>query len=311
MGKINFSKTAAPGVIGGGPIGGTPAAQTPPPPAAVASTPVVAAPAAPVTGEPVKEVAPTSAPNARTVDVTVERTGQPAGSPQVVAPYQAPPSPAFYDGDEAEGFDPGDLVLPHLNIVQKVGDLSNIFLPGTVLLGGQLVLTEAPKEMAVGKTCRIIVLGLQPTTFSEKIEGGGRGNYFRTEQEVVKAGGTLDWNESKATNKPLYQRVSIALIAVEKPEGLDDASFPHEVDGKRYALAMYTMKGTAYTNAARHFKSARKIGHLRKDGYRSAYWTFAAQLKKFGNNYAYIPVPRAAEATTEAFRTELKTFLGF
>jgi hypothetical protein len=226
------------------------------------------------------------------------------------AEYDSPPPPAFYDGDEG-AFDPGDLVLPRLNIVQKVGDLSNVFPPGTIVLGAQLVLTEAPVQLAVSKPIRIVLLGLQPTTFSEKLEGGARGNYFRTEKEVVDAGGTLDWNEAQVTEKQLYQRVCLGLVAVEQPAGIDGSMFPHTFDGKNYALALYTMKGTAYTNAARHFKSARKIGHLRTTGYRYGSWSFASQLKKYGSNFSYIPVLKPADATTEAFRDQLKALLGF
>jgi len=198
-----------------------------------------------------------------------------------------------------------------LNIVQKVGDLSNVYPPGSIVLGAQLVLSPAPVNMAISSPIRIVVIGLQPTTFAEKLEGGARGNYFRTEKEVVDNGGTLDWNESQATDKQLYQRVSIGLVAVEKPDGIDAAMFPHTFGGKQYSLALYTMKGTAYTNAARHIKSARKIGHLRETGLRHGTWLFASQLKKFGSNFAYIPVLKPAENTSEAFRKELTDLLGF
>lgn len=229
-----------------------------------------------------------------------------------VVSHNPPPAPApapFSDDDDS--FNPGDLVLPRLNIVQKVGDMSNLFTPGSLVMDGSLVIADAPKEMAIGPAIRFVVLGLQPTYFSEKIEGGGRGDTYKTEAEVVAAGGTLDWNEFKRSGKPLYQRVSTGLLLVEQPAGVDAGMFPHQIEGKNYALVLYTMKGVAYTNAARHFKSAKKIGHLREHGYRGAFWTFSAKLEKYGSNYAYRPVVKPAEATTETLRNTVLSTLGF
>jgi hypothetical protein len=80
------------------------------------------------------------------------------------------------------------------------------------------------------------------------------------------------------------------------------------------------MKGVAYTNAARHFKSARKMGHLRdevingveiKRSYRHGVWTLQSQLRKYGSNYAYAPVVLASGPTLEAFRTQVLELLKF
>jgi hypothetical protein len=100
------------------------------------------------------------------------------------------------------------------------------------------------------------------------------------------------------------------MILIEQPEGLDAESFPTTIEGKQYALALYTMKGTSYTNAAKAFKSARKIGHL-KEGYRTGFWSFQSQLKKFSDNFAYIPVVRANGASTPEFRAAITDLLGF
>ena len=100
-------------------------------------------------------------------------------------------------------------------------------------------------------------------------------------------------------------------MLVEQPEGVDATSFPHAIEGKNYALALYTMKGVAYTNAARHFKSAKKIGHLRETGYRGSFWQFSAKLEKYGSNYAYRPALKPAEVTTQVLRDTVKSLLGF
>jgi len=233
-----------------------------------------------------------------------------AGEQLAVEKYADAPPPAFYDGEAEEGFDEGDMVLPRLVIVQNVGDLSQVYPRGSIVLGGQLVLAEGGKETNPSASVRIIVLGMQPTAYAEKLPGGARGNYFRTQEEVTKVNGTLDWNESQKTGKQLYQRTTIAWIAIEQPGTLDPSAFPYAIDGKNYALALYTMKGVAYTNAARHFKTARKMGHLRdeptmKRGYRHGIWTLQSQLRKYGSNFAYAPIVKAAGPTTEVFRDQV------
>jgi hypothetical protein len=246
--------------------------------------------------------------------ISVEATVVPTpeiGVPAVIATPEngvTKQQPAFYDD---ETLDPGDLVLPRLNIVQKVGELSNVFPSGSVLLNGQLVLAKAPEGSSKSTVINLMIVGFQPTTFTEKVEGGLRGRFFRKESDVVASGGTLDWNEHKATKKPLYQRLATALVLIEKPEGLDASSFPMKVGGKNWALALYSMKGTSYTNAAKHFKTARQVGHLQEHGYRGGFWTFQSQLKKFESNYAFVPVVTPNGTSTEEFRTALKNLIGF
>ena len=230
-------------------------------------------------------------------------------APAVVTPV-APPAKSAPCYDD-ESIDAGDLVLPRLNIVQKVGEMSNVHPPGSIVLGGQLVLAVAPRGTLVGPAIRLLVVGFQPTIFAEKVEGGLRGNMVKSEQEVAARGGTLDWNEATVTKKPLYQRLSTALVLVEQPEGLDPLSFPIQLDGKKHALALYSMKGTSYTNAAKHFKSAKHIGFLKAHGYRGGWWSFSSQLKSFGANFAFIPVPKPVGASTPELRAQLSDLLGF
>ncbi len=328
--KVNFAK---PGTAAS-PLKGTPATPaTPATPSVAPATPATPAiPASPVDPTPSPEpavavetiVTPTPTPVAEVVVESVTTVAE-------AAPVKAPTGPTVTQNDETavipaspagavekaptyfddESLDPNDLVLPRFNIVQKVGELSNNFTPGSLLLNSQLVIAPAGQGTTLSKAINILVVGFQPTTFVERVEGGLKGNFFRSEAEVEKAGGTLDWNEAQATGKTVYQRSATALILIEQPEGLDEASFPNVIGGKNYALALFTMKGTGYTNGAKHFKSARKIGHLRKNGYRGGFWTLQSQLKKFGENYAYIPVVKPTTQSTPEFRKELVELLGF
>jgi hypothetical protein len=253
--------------------------------------------------------------------VTVETTTT-AAAPAQPAQSQLPatiPSggvarPLYVD-DAEDNIDARDMVIPYLSIVQKVGETSNLFQGGTILLGsqssGQLVLADGPKPNQLSNAIRLIVLGTRPKRYVEKVEGGARGDMFDTEQQVVAANGTTDYNEAKSSGKRLFQTLITALCLIEQTQGSDDMGFPITIEGKRYALALYSMKGTSYTNAAKHFLSSKKIGWLAGKGFRGGVWTLRSKLEHRNGNYYYIPVVKPAEFTTEAFRTAVQNHLGF
>jgi hypothetical protein len=239
---------------------------------------------------------------------TQEAPAVPTTALAVATPTAVAANPGYYDD---ENIPASDLKLPRLNIVQKVGELSNNFAGGTILLDGNLTLVDAPKGPAESAALRFLVIGLQDKRFVEKVEGGLRGNTFLTEAEVVKAGGTLDYNEAKSSNgaKPLYQTLVTAMIVIEKPTTVNDNAFPITFDGKKYALALYSMKGTSYTNAAKHLYTARKFGNC-AEGFRFGWWTMTSRIKAAANSY-FIPTVRQQEKSTPAFRAFLTALLGF
>lgn len=237
-----------------------------------------------------------------------------------IATRSANPAPVPFSD---ENIPLGDIILPRLNIVQKVGELSNIFDGGTILLNAEQVIYSCPKDAKLQAPSpeaptplSILVLGLQAAKYVEKTEGGTRGSIYNTAQEVVNAGGTLDYNEAKVTGRPLYQPSRTALVLLEKPEGIDDANFPHQRDGKQYCTALWSMKGSSYNNGAKVLMTARQIGKLRdvKDaegnviggGYRSAFYTFATKLASYNGQFYYIPVLRPADVSTPEFRAWIK-----
>lgn len=262
------------------------------------------------------------------VDSTITHTA-PVAAPAAtaVAIIDAPAMPVartdslpLFD-DQNIGFE--DIILPRINIVQKVGDLSEIFNPGEIVLKQSLVIHNPGKPGTPGDApLNIVVLGFKKTQFAEKVAGGAQGILAHTEQEVVKHGGTLDykeWQASEAAAKAgqgkalrLFQRLATALVLVEKPAQVTDADhieFPYECEGAFYALVLWSMKGTAYTHAAKTMFTARKIGHLRS-GYSKSIWTLTTKSEKFGDNYAYVPVVKAGRKTSEVFQKFTLTVLG-
>lgn len=313
--KVSFSKTVAEGGVAVVPAGpGAPVIE-------VQATPVAeVARQAPT--EPVVESITTA--SGEVVEVRAESVSEiptrPAVNGAIVAtvPSQTAvvqsDSPSLFN-DEDIGFD--DIRLPRLNIVQKVGDLSNIFTPGEIVLNQSAVIhepAEPAKNKAGHKPLIITVLGFKKKQFAEKVTGGEMGLLVNSEVEVVAKGGTLDYKEWQQSNgvKKYFQRLATALLLVQKPEhyqDTDDLMFPYECEGRKYALALYSMKGTAYTNAAKHIFTARKIGHLRP-GYPVQAWNLTTKLEKFGENYAHVPVIKPGPKNGEVFLTFVKDVLG-
>jgi hypothetical protein len=259
------------------------------PQAAVAGTPIVQ-------NAPVAATPPPAAPQ-----VPAVRNAQPVGK-----------ADNFLMGDFLPSF--ADIILPRLSLSQNIGTLKESFLPGSVVLDRKVALF-IPPAMKDGQVTRqatppvnIIVVGFRPTRFVEKVVGSAdRGQIVKTERDVQLAGGTLDWAEwnlKKASGMKLFQPLADAFLVIERPESLasDNTNFTYEVEGRFYALALWAMKGTSYTAAAKRvFFTGRRIGILRQEGYPSWVFSLATREDTFGGgNKAWTPICLPKEKTSPA-----------
>lgn len=205
-------------------------------------------------------------------------------------------------GDTVPSFD--QIILPRLNIVQGVGKLKDSFPQGALVYNQNLVLFTPPDidhqsgniRRAGSPPVVMTVLGFRPTRYVERVIGGSRGQICNTEAEVRAAGGTTDWNEHKlkeASGMKLFQLLAEALVAIEKPAGVvdDDSVFVYPVGDKKFALALWGMKGSVYTAAAKRvFQTQRAIGCLR-GGYPTMNFNVTTRLEKWPNgNSSWIPI---------------------
>lgn len=205
-----------------------------------------------------------------------------------------------------------DIRLPRINIVHGVGQLKNDFPVGALVYNQQLVLHEA----ALGKKpasppVELVVLGWLPIRFVEKVPGGGRGMLVNSEEAVRKAGGTLDyneWKEKKGDGMRRFETLAEAVCLVKQPELCKEetAQFPFVIDGERWAIGVYGMKGTAYTNGAKTIFSARQMGCC-LDGYPTCSWYASTEAKPFTTpegEKTEIPVPKfvPGKSTSGTFR---------
>jgi hypothetical protein len=228
------------------------------------------------------------------------------------APVARTNSPVEFN-DENIGFE--DCILPRINIVQKVGDLSNIFGGGEIVLNLSVVIhtpADPVKKIAGTPPLVFTILGFRPRQYTEKVEGGRLGILASNAADVARHGGTLDYKEYQSSLKvegikPLkyFQRLATAVILIERPAHLaetdvDNILFPYECAGRFYALALWGMKGIAYTGAAKVIFTARKLGHLRH-GYCKQAYTLTSKLEEYNGNFAYKPLLGVGPKTSPEF----------
>lgn len=246
-----------------------------------------------------------------------------AVAPVAPAPVANRHDTTVFDDDNI-GFE--DIILPRVNIVQKVGDLSNIFPGGEIILNQTLSIHEPANKLTTppkpgSGLLLFTVIGFRRRQFVEKVEGGKPGMLLNNEEDVRKNNGTLDYNEWKASVVAAkagqgvalrrFERLATAVCLIEKPAHLQDpdgVSFPFSFEGKQYALALWGMKGVSYTGAAKSMFTARKIGHL-KDGYSAQSWGLTTELKDYDGNWAYKPVMSPAGKNSPEFRAFCKSII--
>jgi hypothetical protein len=178
-----------------------------------------------------------------------------------------------------------DIRLPRVNIVQKVGDLSNLFTPGSILFNKEVVLTA-------GKTpVEVVPLRLKKV-YQQDLPYGSEETalVFEKAEDVRLSGGSLQWGDDNYYTEVAHVQVAI-IKPDECPEELEPL-FPFEHDGKMYGCAMWTLKGSAFTSAGRTLITARTT--LLREGLHTGRFMLSTELKKNTKNSWYAPILKFA-----------------
>jgi hypothetical protein len=224
-------------------------------------------------------------------------------------------------GDKIPDF--SEIVMPRLNIVQNIGKMQESFENGSLVFNQQEPLFVPPKVdpktsvVSRESTPPVIltVLGFRDTRYSEKTTGGARGMLVNTEAEVRANGGTLDyaeWDLKKDQGMKRFEPLADAFVAIERPDRYpdNDSIFVYDVDGHKLALALWAMKGTSYTEAAKRvFFTGRFMGIL-KGGYPT--WKFAVSTREKPydtGNKAWVPVCLPIAKQTPVFMDFVRSVL--
>jgi len=194
-----------------------------------------------------------------------------------------------------------DVAIPRLNIVQGVGELSESFTPGDLVLNRELRL--APKEVPV----TLVVLSMSKF-FEERLPydpEGPRPRIFNSEAEIRAEGLWLEWRNDEA---PPVREVANLLLAIRQPEDVSPLSFTIEAAAAKWALAVWTVRSTAYGRVFKLVNSRAQV-ELKKSGLLSGVWELQSNREKVGGNYIFVPRMTLANRLNEQEVKELSSSL--
>jgi len=178
-----------------------------------------------------------------------------------------------------------DIKLPRINLVQKVGDLSNLFTPGIFLFNKEVILSN-------GKTpFDVTVLRLRKQ-YQQDLPYGSEElpQAFDTAEEVINSGGSLKWGDEN-----YYKEIAHVQLAMEKPSDCPaelEGLFPHVFEDKQYGVAIWTLTGSAFTSAGKTLITAAYT--LLKAGLHTGKFAVTSEIKKNAKNSWYAPVLKFA-----------------
>lgn len=210
-----------------------------------------------------------------------------------------PAGPSDMDGE----YSSGDLRLPRINIVQKVGDLADAFDSGAIILNKEVTLTDGDTPLEV------IALRMKKQ-FQESLPWGSEGmpRVFDSSAEVREAGGSVTYGKGAG----IFGEIAHIEFLIKAPAGLDEDAlvyFTEEVDGALWARAIYTAAATAYSGAAKPLITAR-MTHLKDTGLQGGKWELTTKLNKGAKNSWYTPLLKSAGMLSPAAREQVAGLLG-
>jgi hypothetical protein len=191
-------------------------------------------------------------------------------------------------GPSVQGeIDRSDMLMPSLKLVQSIGPMSELFDAGIFVLNGETPISNAGPIAEGGSALNVTVLHLRKQ-YQENTEWGSDeiAKVFDTVEEVKAAGGWIEWLNNE---KPPYSPVGLALTVIECPDEQVEVSFPFEFGDKKYAIALWTLKGSAYTHAAKPLITAAQYS-LKETGLIAGTWELTSKRMKKGENLVWVPI---------------------
>ncbi len=157
--------------------------------------------------------------------------------------------------------------------MQNVGPLAELFAGGQIVLNQETILAKDAESI------ELTVLNVKKV-YQENIpfDSDERPAVYNSLEEVKAVGGTVEWGANG--EKPDFLPVLHTQVLIKAPENAEGA-FPFEYKGDSYALALWTIKGVAYTRAGKNIITAARFSL--KDGIHNGKWSLGSKREKFGH----------------------------
>jgi len=188
-----------------------------------------------------------------------------------------------------------DISFPRLQIVQGMGNLSENFKKGEIVLDGESLISEGsqPVEFTV---CRIGKL------FEENVDwDSGEIPRIVSKAHAIEIGGSFEWGGDGT--KPDWLPIADALICIK---GDDPEVFPFEYEDGNYAFALWRIKGTAYKRAAVPIFTAARMYY--RDGLKTGSFNLTTEKATFGGKSVHVPKVRRGGSNSPEFAEWLADF---
>jgi hypothetical protein len=192
--------------------------------------------------------------------------------------------------------------LPRINLVNKSGQLADMFTPGTWIINKEhQVTTLDPKDKKKGQPLRVIAMQMF-LQFQENISYDARNTtparIFNSEAEVLAAGGSVGYRKMQG----VFSEIATVEFLVKAGDAVSDEA---EVlfceiseDGDRYARVVATFGGTAFGTIAVPLATSLRT-HLAETGIKGGQWDLGSALVSKAENSWWTPTIRSAGHTTE------------
>jgi hypothetical protein len=204
---------------------------------------------------------------------------------------------------DIDSLDIRNLPIPQLRITYGVGNLSEFFNPGDLILGDDSLLVKKLEGL------EIIVYDLHPY-WKEYLAFGAEGfpNTFDTKAEVAEAGGTTEWANNVG---PTYSPAVTIKMLIKKPEGIVSGMFSMALaDGAEYAPAIMYLDKSAYKKTGESLVST-CIHSLKGNMLAGKFEISTYSTKSRSGNMVIVPkIKLLVERNSYEMQTSIKSLLG-
>lgn len=206
-----------------------------------------------------------------------------------------------------------DIRLPRLNLVNKSGDLSNNFTPGTWVLQKEHQISNVLKDnKEKGESIKVIGVRMSKQ-YQENIPYDEREStptrVFDSATEVRGVNGLVNYKKGVG----YFSEIAHIEFFVQEPEGLSEdaeALFFYTFGDHKYARVIYTASSTAFSAIAITMASATaRGGHLATVGLIGGFWDLGSVLTKNLKNSWWSPTLRSAGLVEDSAREEIAALI--